>query len=112
MARFTPSISVVTVMDASEGRRLHERGVDVFERHACAALYTLIAAAGGSPAAAIRPGLRLHEDIGVDSLEMAGLLVDIENHFGVVVTSERLEHIHTVGELASTVQQLLQSRTR
>lgn len=84
---------------------------DVLERHACAALYALIAVAAGSAATAISPGLRLHEDLGVDSLDLAGLLVDIENHFGVVVTADRLDHVHTVGELASTVQQLLHARS-
>lgn len=70
---------------------------------ACAALVQLIAAAAGTVAAEVRPGARLHEDLGVDSLEMAALLVDIEHHFDVVITAEALGNIHTVDDLRTAV---------
>ncbi|NIJ70766.1 phosphopantetheine-binding protein [Xanthomonas sp. 60] len=63
----------------------------------------LIAAAADTVAAEVRPGARLHEDLGVDSLEMAALLVDIEHHFGVVITSDMLETVHTVDDLHAAI---------
>lgn len=66
-------------------------------------LARLIAAASDMAAAAVRPGARLHEDLGIDSLEMAALLVDIEHHFAVVITSDVLEKVHTVDDLHAAI---------
>jgi len=66
-------------------------------------LARLIAAATDTAAAAVRRGARLHEDLGMDSLEMAALLVDIESHFGVVITSDVLETVHTVDDLHAAI---------
>ena len=67
----------------------------------------MILAATDTVAARVTPGARLHEDLGLDSLEMAGLLIDIEQCFGVVPTAHMLASISTVRELSDTVERLL-----
>ena len=63
-------------------------------------LYLVIPA---SIARSIAPGDRLHEDLGMDSLEVADLLVCIENQLGVVITATMLAHIRTVADLESAI---------
>ena len=64
----------------------------------------LIAAATGTLSACdIRGGDRLHEDVGLDSLEMADLLVGIESQFGVVVSAALLATLETVSDLEAVV---------
>lgn len=48
--------------------------------------------------AALSPGLRLREDLGMDSFDLAELTVKIEEACGVDVFADGL--VHTVGELA------------
>lgn len=67
-------------------------------------LLYFIATAADTVVAEVRPGSRLIEDLGVDSLEMAALLVDIENHYEVVITADVLAHIHTVADLQHAVE--------
>ncbi|QNR97288.1 acyl carrier protein [Stenotrophomonas sp. 169] len=70
-------------------------------------LRPLIAVVTGSVAVAdIRPGDRLVEDLGLDSLEIADLLVAIEERTGVVITAEALAGARTVAELESAVRRL------
>ncbi|WP_349985369.1 acyl carrier protein [Stenotrophomonas sp. WHRI 8082] len=70
-------------------------------------LRPLIAVVTGSVAAAdIRPGDRLVEDLGLDSLEIADLLVAIEERTGMVITGEALAGARTVAELESAVGRL------
>lgn len=52
----------------------------------------------------IRPGDRLHEDLGMDSLEMADLLTCVEDEYGAVITASMLADIRTVAELESVVR--------
>lgn len=67
----------------------------------------LIALVTGSIAVAdIRHGDRLVEDLGMDSLEVADLLVAIEERFDVVISAEVLAGARTVGELEATVRRL------
>ncbi|MBD7954560.1 hypothetical protein H9654_10155 [Stenotrophomonas sp. Sa5BUN4] len=51
----------------------------------------------------IAPSDRLHEDLGMDSLEVADLLVCIENQLGVVITAPMLARIRTVADLESAI---------
>ncbi len=70
-------------------------------------LRPLIAVVTGSVAVAdIRPGDRLVEDLGLDSLEIADLLVAIEERTGVVITAEAVAGARTVAELESAVCRL------
>lgn len=67
-------------------------------------LAEIISAATDAVVAEIHPSLRLHEDLGVDSLEMASLLVAIESHFGVVVDADHVARLHTVRDLADAIE--------
>ena len=67
----------------------------------------LIALVTGSVAAGdISPGDRLREDLGMDSLEIADLLVTIEERTGVVITADALAGARTVAELEAAVRRL------
>lgn len=67
----------------------------------------LIAVVTGSVAAMdIHRGDRLVEDLGMDSLEVADLLVAIEERFGVVISADALAGSRTVGELEAAVRRL------
>lgn len=67
-------------------------------------LRQLIAAVTGTLSAPdISGGDRLHEDVGLDSLEMAELLVGIEGRFGVVVSAPLLATLETVSDLEALV---------
>ncbi|MCC8152521.1 MAG: acyl carrier protein [Lachnospiraceae bacterium] len=44
------------------------------------------------------------EDIGLDSLDMVDIVIDIENEYDIEMPDDELENIRTVGELASYVQ--------
>ncbi|MDR6092757.1 acyl carrier protein [Stenotrophomonas sp. SORGH_AS_0321] len=70
-------------------------------------LRPLIARVTGSIAAAdIRGGDRLVEDLGMDSLEIADLLVAIEEQFEVVISADTLAGARTVAELEATLSRL------
>jgi len=53
------------------------------------------------PLAALSPALRLHDDIGFVSLDLAELTVRIEEKFGVDVFVDGL--VHTVGEIEEKI---------
>lgn len=86
------------------------RSLDRGAEAVLAPLTQLIAAAAERPAAEVVPGARFDEDLGVDSLEMAALLVDIEHHFGVVIVSGVLAHVETVDDMHQAVRRLLRER--
>lgn len=46
----------------------------------------------------------LREGLNLDSLDMAGLVLHIESHFGIQIETELLEKITTVGGLLDTLQ--------
>ena len=52
--------------------------------------------------AALAPGLRLREDIGFDSMDLAELTVRIEERFGVDVFAEGV--VRTWGEVEQRVE--------
>lgn len=67
----------------------------------------LIARVTGSIAAEdIGPGDRLLQDLGMDSLEIADLLVMIEERFDVIITADALAGSRTVAELEAVVRRL------
>lgn len=63
----------------------------------------LIANVCGIPLQDVRTHERLVEDLGIDSLDMADLLVGIENNLGVVIDAEALASIQTVMHLEDAV---------
>lgn len=67
----------------------------------------LIALATGSDiAGGIQSGDRLVEDLHMDSLDIADLLVTIEERTGVVITADALAGARTVGGLEAAVRRL------
>ena len=46
----------------------------------------------------------LQEDLGADSLDVADLLMSIEDEFGVEVPDDEIENIKTVGSLVSYIE--------
>ncbi len=49
---------------------------------------------------------RLIEDLGADSLEMAEVLMTIEEKFGLYITDEEIEKIKTVGDIANYLDKM------
>jgi acyl carrier protein len=52
----------------------------------------------------------LREGLNLDSLDMAGLVMHIESHFGVQIETELLEKINTVGNLLDTLEAKLAAK--
>jgi len=46
----------------------------------------------------------LREDLNLDSLDMAGLVLHIESHFGIQIETELLESIDTVGRMLDVLE--------
>lgn len=53
---------------------------------------------------ALEDSTSLREGLNLDSLDMAGLVLHIESHFGVQIETELLEGINTVGDLLTMLQ--------
>jgi acyl carrier protein len=52
----------------------------------------------------------LKEGLNLDSLDMAGLVLHIESHFGIQVETELLEKVSTVGDLLDVLQQKIAAK--
>jgi acyl carrier protein len=50
---------------------------------------------------------RLIEDLGLDSLQLQGLAVEVENHFRICLEPEDEEGIETVSDLVDAIQKKL-----
>lgn len=55
----------------------------------------------------VSPGLRLVEDLALDSLRLLTLAVEVEDHFRVSLEEEDEAEIRTLGDLADTVARKL-----
>ncbi len=47
----------------------------------------------------------LSEGLGLDSLDMAGLILHIESHFGIQIETELLDKITNVGQILDTLEE-------
>lgn len=56
---------------------------------------------------AITPGSRLVEDLILDSLDLVGVLMKLEDHYNLKIELDELPNIQTVGELAEHIQTML-----
>ena len=56
----------------------------------------------------LRPGLRLVEDLALDSIQRLTLAVEVENRFRIRLDPEDEEGIETVGDLAEVVGRKLE----
>jgi acyl carrier protein len=54
----------------------------------------------------------LNEGLGLDSLDMAGLILHIESHFGIQIETELLEKIKTVGQILDTLEEKIAVKKR
>ena len=52
----------------------------------------------------------LREGLNLDSLDMAGLVLHIESHFGIQVETELLEKVATVGDLLDVLQRKIAAK--
>jgi acyl carrier protein len=52
----------------------------------------------------------LRDGLNLDSLDMAGLVLHIESHFGIQIETELLESITTVGDLLTVLEQKLAAK--
>jgi acyl carrier protein len=60
---------------------------------------------------ALEDSTSLREGLNLDSLDMAGLVLNIESRFGLQVESELLEEVTTVGDLLDVLQQKIAARS-
>lgn len=52
----------------------------------------------------------LTEGLGLDSLDMAGLILHIESHFGIQIETELLDQIKTVGQMLDTLEEKIAAK--
>lgn len=52
----------------------------------------------------LEPGMRLVEDLELDSLRNLTLAIEIENHFRIALEEEDEESIETVGDLVDVIE--------
>ena len=67
-------------------------------------LRRLAAAHLGQPLAEVGSQHRLVEDLGVDSLEMHALLIDIEDAGGTIPSAEALRDVQTLADLHAAIE--------
>jgi acyl carrier protein len=53
---------------------------------------------------AVEESTTLREGLNLDSLDMAGLVLHIESHFGIQIESELLDGIQSVGDLLDVLE--------
>ena len=53
---------------------------------------------------ALEDSTTLNEGLGLDSLDMAGLILHIESHFGIQIETELLDNIPNVGQILDTLE--------
>ncbi len=58
----------------------------------------------------VQEATTLREGLNLDSLDMAGLVLHVESHFGIQVETEVLDKVHTVGDLLDLLQAKLAAK--
>ena len=56
---------------------------------------------------AVKPEARFVEDLGADSLDTVELVMALEEEFGLEISDEDAQQIHTLGEVVQYVEQKL-----
>jgi acyl carrier protein len=62
------------------------------------AVYAVIAKCFGVDRKQLTAKTSLHEDLGIDSVDLLALAIDLEEEFDVVVTDQALYRIRTIGD--------------
>ena len=52
----------------------------------------------------------LNEGLGLDSLDMAGLILHIESHFGIQIETELLDKINNIGQILDTLEEKIAAK--
>jgi acyl carrier protein len=52
----------------------------------------------------------LSEGLGLDSLDMAGLILHIESHFGIQIETELLDKINNIGQILDTLEEKIAAK--
>ena len=52
----------------------------------------------------VQESTTLREGLNLDSLDMAGLVLHVESHFGIQVETEVLDKVNTVGDLLDLLE--------
>jgi len=60
---------------------------------------------------ALQDSTSLREGLNLDSLDMAGLVLHIESHFGIQVETELLEKVSTIGNLIDLLEQKIAAKS-
>jgi acyl carrier protein len=58
----------------------------------------------GVDAARVKPGAKLVDDLGADSLDLVELMVSIEDEFEIEITDDAFENVQTVGEAIELIR--------
>jgi acyl carrier protein len=66
----------------------------------------------GIEASRIGEGSRFKEDLEADSIDLVELVVELEDRYGIRITDQEAEHIHTVGEAVDFVLAHVPADTR
>ena len=59
---------------------------------------------------ALEDSTTLSEGLGLDSLDMAGLILHIESHFGIQIETELLDKIQNVGQILDTLEEKIAAK--
>lgn len=62
-----------------------------------------------NPALVIRPGTRLRQDIGIDSIDLVELAINLEHRFHIEITDAEMEALRTVQHVLDCVEQHLET---
>lgn len=65
----------------------------------------------GVEAERVTEDAKVVDDLGADSLDVADVLVAIEDNLGITIAQDAVEHISTVGELVELVEKLKETAT-
>jgi acyl carrier protein len=72
--------------------------------HLSAVVLELLEKETGETYPAVEESTTLREGLNLDSLDMAGLVLHIESHFGIQIESELLDGITSVGDLLDVLE--------
>ena len=62
---------------------------------------------GRNPALVMRPGTRLQQDIGLDSIDLVELAINLEHRFHIEIADAEMERLYTVQNVLDCVDQHL-----
>ncbi|WP_019949278.1 phosphopantetheine-binding protein [Hymenobacter aerophilus] len=60
-----------------------------------------------NPALVMRPGTRLQQDIGLDSIDLVELAINLEHRFHIEIADAEMEALRTVQDVLDCVEQHL-----